>query len=389
MPATVLIGGDVCPIGRNRDLFRRGDADALLNDLRPDFAGADLTIVNLECPLVRGDSPKPKVGPSLGAPVECVEGLKAIGVDLVGLANNHLMDHGAEGLRSTVRALEECGIDYVGAGLNLEAAREIWIREIGGVRIGLLAVAEREFGIAGRTTPGVNPLDLIDLVRNIRSRRRDFDFLIVLLHGGNQLYPYPRPGLRDTCRFIIEEGADVVLCQHSHCAGCREDYRGGLIVYGQGDFLFDRSEHSEKLDAGLLLKIEVRGGGDFKADLIPFLQLQDIGGARRMDAAGESAFLGDFDRRSAEILIPGFLESEFEKFCRHLQRYYLNTLHGRPSLLRKVAGRLGMLYYLDRPKICRERLNLIRCESHREALLELLSRGEARKDYREGLNGGG
>jgi len=389
MGIRIIIAGDICPIGRNRDLFRRGDAAALLNDLRPDFAGADLRIVNLEGPLLRGNSPLPKVGPSLGSPRECVEGLKAIGVDLVGLANNHLMDHGPEGLRSTVRTLKEYGIDCVGAGPNLEAAREIRIREIGGVRIGLLAVAEREFGIAGRSTPGVNPLDLIDLVRNIRSRRRDFDLLIVLLHGGNQFYPYPRPGLRDTCRFIIEEGADIVLCQHSHCAGCREDYQGGLILYGQGDFLFDRSEHSEKWDTGLLLKIEVRGGGDFKADLIPFLQLPDSGGARRMDAVEEGAFLGDFDRRSAEILIPGFLEAEFEKFCRGLQRYYLNTLHGRSSLLRKVAGRLGMLYYLDRPKICRERLNLIRCESHREALLELLGRGEARKDYREGLNDGG
>jgi len=90
----ILIGGDTCPIGRNEPLFRKNDAVGLLGDLAPEFETADLSIVNLECPLIRNETPVAKCGPNLGAPVDCANGLKAMGVDVVGLANNHIMDHG-------------------------------------------------------------------------------------------------------------------------------------------------------------------------------------------------------------------------------------------------------------------------------------------------------
>jgi poly-gamma-glutamate capsule biosynthesis protein CapA/YwtB (metallophosphatase superfamily) len=144
----IIVGGDTCPIGRNRGLFEVGDARALLDDLLPEFEQADLSIVNLECPLIRKESPILKEGPVLGAPEACVNGLKAMGVDVAGLANNHIMDHGAQGLRTTIGALQEHGIAHVGAGENLAEARKILVREIKGVRIGILAMAEHEFGIA-------------------------------------------------------------------------------------------------------------------------------------------------------------------------------------------------------------------------------------------------
>lgn len=121
----VLICGDLCPIGRNMPLFQAGDAKALLGDLLPEFDRADLTIVNLECPLIREESPIEKTGPNLGAPVDCVKGLKAMGIDVIGMANNHILDHGEQGLRNTIKVCREAGMRVVGAGENLADAGEI------------------------------------------------------------------------------------------------------------------------------------------------------------------------------------------------------------------------------------------------------------------------
>jgi len=192
----ILIGGDTCPIGRNQSLFESGDAHALLNDLMPEFEQADLSIVNLECPLIREESPIEKVGPNLGVPEACVKGLKEMGIDIVGLANNHIMDHGAEGLRNTISVCRDARLGTVGAGENLSEAADIFIQNTNGIRIGVMALAEHEFSIATKNTPGANPLDLIEYVRSVRRHQDEYDYLIVLLHGGKEHYPYPSPVLQ-------------------------------------------------------------------------------------------------------------------------------------------------------------------------------------------------
>ncbi|MFA5240456.1 MAG: CapA family protein, partial [Phycisphaerae bacterium] len=120
----ILIGGDLCPIGRNQSLFEQGNAALLLNDLLPEFENADLSIVNLECPLIRDESPIVKCGPVLGAPTTCVNGMKAASINMFNLANNHIMDHGTQGLQTTIETLEQHGIMHVGAGTNLDEARK-------------------------------------------------------------------------------------------------------------------------------------------------------------------------------------------------------------------------------------------------------------------------
>src|ERR1039458_7494152 len=238
--ATLLIGADICPIEGNRPYFINGDAACLLNDLLPEFQQADLTIANLECLLVEQQSPIEKTGPTFGEPGACINGIKQAGVDVLNLANNHILEHGAPGLENTLAICTQAGIQTVGAGPNLDAARRILIRDLGGLRVGLLAVAEHEFSIATQHSPGANPLDLIDFVRNVTSHRDKFDYLIVLLHGGDE-FLVPSPRIQNTCRFMVEIGANAVIVQHPHVLGGYEDYRGGHIVYGQGALLMDEA----------------------------------------------------------------------------------------------------------------------------------------------------
>src|SRR2546423_1326456 len=114
----VIIGGDILPSNGNRSFFIRGDADSLLGDLLVEFETADLRIINLECPLIEAETPIRKSGPTLGAESACVNGLAAAKIDVVGLANNHILDHGAAGLENPLAVCSKAGISTVGAGKN-------------------------------------------------------------------------------------------------------------------------------------------------------------------------------------------------------------------------------------------------------------------------------
>jgi len=97
----ILIGGEVCPVRRNESFFNKGQLDKIYNDLLLEFTDADLSLINLECPLIDVKSPISKSGPILRAPSECIKGIAGIGIDIVNLANNHILDHGYQGLKNT------------------------------------------------------------------------------------------------------------------------------------------------------------------------------------------------------------------------------------------------------------------------------------------------
>ena len=202
---TVLIGGDVCPTARNAAMFERGRADRLFNDLLPNLENADLAVVNLECPLITHKSPIRRSGGVLGASVGCVNALRKARIGAVNLANNHILDHGEDGLRSTVAALGDAHIDSFGAGANLDEAGQLYVRTIKGTRIAFLGVAEHEFSIATKKSWGANPLDIIEIVRCLRATRaHSIASLSSSMVAPSIIHSSPR--LQKVCRFLVEEG---------------------------------------------------------------------------------------------------------------------------------------------------------------------------------------
>lgn len=373
----IVIGGDVCATGINQQPFADGDAGQLFGSLTDRLRSTDLTIVNLESPFYAEPSGILKSGPVLGVPEACVAGLVAGGIGLVGLANNHAMDHSAAGLENTLRVCEKKGIATVGAGANLGEARKIYVRSVQGIRIGVLACAEREFGLAGRDKWGVNPLDPIDFVRNVREHTSEFDYLIVLIHGGNEHLRYPRPSLVETCRFFVEEGADVVLCQHSHCVGCIEHYRNGYIVYGQGNFIFESCEAPDSWREGGLVFIELNADRRPSIEFIPIGQKTGAPGARALEGTERQAVLDAIAERSRTLEDPEALDRRWAEFCAERKALYLRRLGSRSRLARAVDRLTGNIQngYARSWSLRAEHLNLVRCESHREALIRILSEG--------------
>ena len=371
----IIIGGDLVPTKSNLDLFISGDIVTLIGeDLRGILSECDFRIFNLEVPITNKKATIPKCGPNLIAPTSAIRGVKALNPSLIALANNHILDQGEQGLKSTVDTLRRNGIPYVGVGNNLSEACQPYIIEQDSLCIGVYACAEHEFTIATDTTSGANPFDPLESLDHIAELEADCDYVIVLYHGGKEHYRYPSPYLQKVCRKMSQKGADLVVCQHSHCISCYEEYEGAVIVYGQGNFLFDDSE-SEFWQTSLLLRVCISNG--LKVEYIP---IRKTGNAVTL-ASGAKAedILAAFRQRSEEISKYGFVELRYRQFAQENIASYLRNFFGFGKWMSRIDRRLlnGML---TKRKCTKRQLltmrNYIECEAHRELVLEGL-RGES------------
>jgi poly-gamma-glutamate synthesis protein (capsule biosynthesis protein) len=329
------------------------------------LSGADYRIFNLETPLTDTYSPIEKFGPTLIAPTCTVEGYKAIGTDLLTLANNHIMDQGHQGLKSTLSTLEKNGISYVGAGENIQEASRSFIINKNGEKIGVYACAEHEFSIADENAAGANPFDPLESVDHIAKLKSECDYVIVLYHGGREHFRYPSPRLQKVCRKICEKGADLVVCQHSHCVGCEEKHGDSTIVYGQGNFLFDHSK-SEFWQTSLLIEL------DTVAKSIRYVPLRKADFAVCMADDGED-IISQFTLRSEEIRKDGFIKEKYSQLAKEARNNYILNISGSKWLFRALNRLCG---YRLKCKISAKRKmaikNYLMCEVHNELFCKAL-----------------
>lgn len=365
----ILIAGDILPQDSNQELFEQGKSSELIGDrLLKRFAEADFRICNLEGPLTDTDKAIAKSGPCIKAGAAAVQGLKQIGFDCAALANNHIMDYGVEGYEATLRALDAAGIGHMGAGENALAARKPLIVTVNGLKVGIYACAEYEFTIATDRTPGANAFDALYCLDDISDLKKQVDYLIVLYHGLRECYRYPVPYVQKRCRRMVEKGADLVLCQHSHCIGCVENRDNGQILYGQGNFLFDRVD-DEYTQTGLLVEIEYSGGG-WNVAYVPVVKTG--GTVREAEGDKREKILSDFRQRSEQIRQDGFVEEEYRKYAERYVTEYYDEFLGR---LKIVSRWLKKLKYKDvygfifRKGNKLNMLNALRCEAHRDLFI--------------------
>jgi poly-gamma-glutamate synthesis protein (capsule biosynthesis protein) len=206
------------------------------------LAGADLSFCNLETPAALSGEPFPGKDPDVTfrAPPEALFGLKSGGFSVVSLANNHINDYGPEALAETLEALDLLGIERCGAGLNAEEAGRPAIVEAGGLRFAFLAYAEAMWSVieAGEG-PGVVILDRDRIAADVRAAGTSADLVVVSLHWGEEHQGKPRDSDRELARAVVDAGADLIIGHHPHVLQGAEFYRGSLILYSLGNFIFD------------------------------------------------------------------------------------------------------------------------------------------------------
>ena len=369
--SNIVICGDILPTEINMQEFESGSTDHILSDqLWKLLNGADYRIANLEGCFLDGGKPIIKSGPNLKASQKAFIGFKQLGFDMVGLANNHIMDYGTEGLSTTLALLEEANIGWCGAGKSISDAYKAHIFKLGKKKVGVIALAEYEFTIATEKRPGAACFDDLESPDFIASTKKETDYLVVLYHGGKEYYRYPTPYVQKRCRKLVDKGADLVITQHSHCIGCKEDYHGGTIVYGQGNFLLTRGEDNDFRRTGLILQIDIeeRAVG-FQPVIV------DGQGVRLTNEEETSAVLSDFHARSSQIQQDGFVEESYRAFAdEKLKGYQIQSMGRVAAILEKfhALGNVQKLY--DRQNMV-NLLNTLRCEAHRDLYIQgLLNR---------------
>jgi hypothetical protein len=365
----LLLGGDVCPTGVHAAAFAAGDVAGLWGENLTLMRESDFVAVNLECPVLAAPSPVVKTGPVLGAPAQALAGLAGAHVAAVGLANNHILDHGAGGLQTTLAACRQYNLATFGAGMDLPAARRPLVVTVRGVRVAFVAMAEREWSVATDNSAGANPMDPIGFVRQVREWRDTVDYLVVYLHAGAEHFPYPSPALQDHCRFLTEQGADLVLCQHSHCLGCAEQHGRGFILYGQGNLLFDAPHRPAEWHTGAWVDVRFHGPGAPEIQLRFYEQSRQGRGQRPLVGPQLEAVTAAFQQRSAEVADATRVRERWAEFCARHGPEVLAEALGHGPVLRRLTRRRGVLPLLYSAHSLRNAWNCVRCETHREMLL--------------------
>lgn len=367
----LLIGADIVPTKSNIAAFIHASTNDLVDEKLLDvLQNADYRIFNLEVPLTDTQKPIEKCGPNLIAPIASVNGIKALGADFLTLANNHIMDQDVIGLHNTIRVLNQKSIAYAGVGDTPEQAETPYIFEKDGVRIGIYCCAEHEFSIVSRKKPGTNPFDPLWSLDHIQNLKKKCDYVIVLYHGGKEEYRYPSPELQRVCRRIADKGADLVICQHTHCIGCKEKWNHSEIIYGQGNFLFDEDDN-EYWATSLLVSVNFQKN----CSEIQYIPLCKKGA--KVELANEeqkSVILTEFDKRSKEIMKDGFIEEKYDHFADEmLMSYFDRSLGSIPRsfvfrvLNKLLAGKLKEKCYEKSDLL--GLINSMECEPHRELFI--------------------
>ena len=193
----VLVAGDYCPRDRVARKIQSRDTADLFASVKETIETADYAIVNFECTVVDGKAkPISKCGPNLKCQPEAVKVLKDGGFDCVTVANNHFRDFGSRGVQLSLAEIDRVGLDRVGGGMSIDEAEKVLYKEIDKKRVAFINVCEHEFSIADNDRGGSAPLDIVDVSIRIQEAKGKADFVIVIIHGGNEYFQLPTPRMK-------------------------------------------------------------------------------------------------------------------------------------------------------------------------------------------------
>lgn len=227
---TLIATGDVIPARAVDSQIRALGNDFLypVYETADTLRAADITLINLEAPLIEG-CPHHRSGFTFCGQPGFVEALVHAGVDVAGLENNHIGNYGVEGIAATKALLAQHGIDYADRSTLV-------VRDVRGLQFGFLA-----FNGVGEY------IDRDAMMAAISQGDSQVDVLVVAIHWGAEYVsvPEPAPGIApddpvEIGHLAVDAGADLIIGNHPHWVQAVEVYKGKLIAYAHGNFIFDQ-----------------------------------------------------------------------------------------------------------------------------------------------------
>ncbi|RKN16641.1 CapA family protein [Micromonospora musae] len=266
---TLAFAGDVHFTDRTADLL--GDPATAFGSISSTLSAADLAMINLETAVTTRGTPEPKQF-HFRAPASAYDAVKAAGIDVVSIANNHALDYGRTGLADTVDAAKAAGMPAVGAGADAAAAYRPWITEIRGTKIAVLGFSQiSELWSEWRATDNRAGIamarDLPRAVEAVRAARRQASVVVVYVHWGAEGDACPAAEARAFAGEMAEAGATIVVGTHAHLL-LGDGWLGNTFVqYGLGNFLWWRDDAYSN-DTGVL-RVTLENTAISKTELLP------------------------------------------------------------------------------------------------------------------------
>lgn len=265
---TLVFAGDVY-VSRHAaaNYDREGIEGVVSQGLTAEMNQADLCMVNEEFPFGTVGTPMEDKQYTFQVNPFYVSLFEDMGVDIVSLANNHVLDYGLDCLKETFETLEQTGIDYVGAGNTKEEASALKTYEFSGESYGILSASRvipvPEWNIENRQ-PGVfTTYDETALVEKIRQAKETCDYVIVYVHWGVEHTTQLEDHQTYLAHAYVDAGADLVIGSHSHNLQGIENYKGSLIFYSLGNYIFNQN-----IEKTMLVKL-TSTDGEKQISLVP------------------------------------------------------------------------------------------------------------------------
>ena len=236
---------------------------------------SDVFVVNNEFAYtLRGDAITEKYYTFRGDP-DYIKELKKVGVDSVTIANNHVYDYSEEGFLDTLKSLEDYKMPYVGAGRNLEDAKQPLYYIANGIKIALVNGSQIEknqnFTKAASEDEGgiLKCLDPTEFIDEIEKAKKNSDYVIAVVHWGTEYQSRYGRDQEQLARQFADAGADVIVGGHPHVLQ-GFDYIGNVpVYYSLGNFFFSLDEKMPIDYDTALAKVTVNKNGNIKASFIP------------------------------------------------------------------------------------------------------------------------
>lgn len=246
--ASLLFVGDLMFDRTIRQIAKKKGNDYIFEKMTPFLKDLDAVVANLEGPIT--DNKSVSIGTVVGEKghfsftfdKSLATTLAQNNIKVVDIGNNHILNFGEKGLEQTKSSLKESGVDYFGDPIHQE--NNFIIKEISGVKIGF--VSFNQFGGGSAE----------EIKRNIEIVRNKVDIAIVFSHWGKEYEKSPSDKIRSIVHSFIDAGADVVIGSHPHVIQDKEIYRGKMIYYSLGNFVFDQYFSAETMN-GLAVKVSI------------------------------------------------------------------------------------------------------------------------------------
>ncbi|MFB5267503.1 CapA family protein [Paenibacillus enshidis] len=237
--------GDMQFSGKVEQLLQEKGYDYPYKRLGSLFKSDDLTVGNLETPVTDGGTGAANKTYVYKSSPDALPELAAAGMDVVNVANNHILDQGVSGLKDTLAYLRHYGIQYMGAGMNAEEAYAPVYVKRKGMTIALLGfsrVIPEVSWYAGANRAGVAGVyDPAAAVQAIRKASKKADLVIVTTHWGKERASVLEDHQPELAHAFIDAGANLVIGSHPHVLQGLEMYKGKWIAYSTGNFIFSKS----------------------------------------------------------------------------------------------------------------------------------------------------